>query len=96
MLRGYHHLLEIRDEKREVAEKLRFQMKDLARLGEDLDRLMPQESLKEVENFLPPKKKGAKTKKMANKKIMKGAPKQGESDRLENALANIEDRLSKL
>ena len=96
MLRGYHHLLEIRDEKREVAEKLRFMMKDLARLGEQLEQFLPQESLKEVENFLPPKKGTKKSKKVTMTKVTKTSAKLSEGDRLEKALANIEERLGKL
>jgi hypothetical protein len=103
MLRGYHRLLETRDEKREVAEELRSVMRELARHAEELERMLPEKSLKEIEEYLPkrrpaaPRKGGKRTgKRKGKKKEPRALPAGGEAERLEHALKNIEDRLSRL
>lgn len=95
MLRSYHRLLELRDQKREVAEQLEAKMKELARLAEELAKLLPEKSLEEIKEFLPkPRSKRKKTKKETKQEEQK--PEMNEVERLEKALANIEERLSKL
>lgn len=102
-LKGYHRVLDIRDEKRELAEQLQGTLAELQKEIGLLEKILPEKSLKEVEEFLPkrsaPKKKATKKKgkKKASKK--KEGPEEKpmtELERLEGALSNIEDRLSRL
>ncbi len=100
-LKSYHELLEIRDQKKETAEALSDTMGELARLCAQLEKLMPEKSLKEVEEFLPKApKKAKKAKKSSLEKAAEEAPapvdSATEAERLERALANINERLSKL
>lgn len=108
VLKGYHRLLDIRDQKKETAEELRRVLAELSRLVERLDKLLPERSLKEIEEFLPKQKhakKGAKKGKApAPKKEPVSLPKLSEPkkkapselERLESALASIEERLGRL
>jgi len=90
-LKGHYRMLELRDKKREAAEELRATMNGLAELSTRLQALLPVESLKEIEQYLPKRRKAPKRKEAE-------APETPKDDvgRLEKALANIEERLRKL
>lgn len=107
VLRGYHRILDIRDEKKEMAERLKKELVEITFLIEKLEKLLPEQSLKEIEAYLPRKsKKKHASKKRSKKGESKDDPKQNskksrepkltEVEKLERALSNIEDRLSKL
>jgi hypothetical protein len=105
VLKGYHRVLDIRDEKRELAEKLQGVLTELDAEMAKLEKILPEKSLKEVEQYLPkkptpPKKTTKKSKKAAKKTSKKKAAvvekPVSELERLEGALSNIEQRLSQL
>ena len=95
-LKGYYLVLDIRDQKRELSEELRHIMTELHRHCEKLETFLPEETLQGLQEYLP---KGefhpTMPKKTARRKLPK-EPTPGEVDRLQRALINIEDRLSKL
>lgn len=100
ILRGYHKILVLRDQKKETTERLRRTMSELGALAVRLEGLLPEETLKE---FAVPKAQKAKPKKAeAKPKELPPPPKDekpkqmSELERLEHALASIEDRLGKL
>ncbi len=107
-LKGYHLLLDIRDGKRELADQLRRNLSALNKLVGELERLLPEKSLKEVEAFLPPpvkerrkKSRAVKSAKSAEGEKAKGAktaPKKklSEVERLDHQLNEIEQRLQTL
>ena len=113
VLKGYHDILETRERKKETTEELRNTLAELGVLVGRLEKLLPQQSLKEVERFLPKRKKivlkkaeRPKAMKLPSAKpverqapekvIEKPARPMSELERLERALANIEERLGQL
>ena len=109
ILKGYHALLETRDRKKEAAEELRRTMTELASLAERIEKLLPAQSLKEIEGLiqkrkLEPKRKEKKAaapvpipKEKSTPKPRPEKPKpMTELERLEQALAGIEQRLGQL
>jgi hypothetical protein len=115
ILKGYHDILETRERKKETTEELRNTLAELRVLVSRLEKLLPQQSLKEVERFLPKRKKivlkkvkaerptamkQAKPVEMPAPEKMIEKPKparpMSELERLERALANIEERLGHL
>jgi len=105
-LKGYYAFLEFRDQKREAATELQTILKELSDLMMQLQQLLPEESLKDLEQYLPKPatrtKKGGKTGKRKGGKQkdvedeLPPPPQMSEMERLHSALANIEDRLNKL
>ncbi len=106
-LKGHYQMLELRDQKRETAEALRSTLSELGELAAKLQSLLPAESLKEIEQYLPKKRKQKSSKKESKKageeknsaekdKSKPSETPMSEMERLEKALANIEERLSKL
>ncbi len=58
-LRAYHDLLDLRERKKEVAEELAAVMDELTELTVHLESLLPETSLKGVEEYLPKRPKAA-------------------------------------
>lgn len=102
VLKGYHRVLDIRDEKRELAEKLQGVLSQLDADLIKLEKILPEKSLKEVEQYLPKQSPKKKTTKKAVKKGKRPKKEKveekpvSELERLEGALSNIENRLSQL
>jgi hypothetical protein len=117
VLKGYHDILETRERKKETTDELRDTLAELRAIISRLEKLLPQQSLKEIQRFLPKRKKvelkkeraeSPKTKKLPlAKPVERPAPEQviekpkparpmSELERLERALANIEERLGQL
>lgn len=109
MLKGYYHLLEIREEKKAKIEELRTALFDLGRLTEELQRLVPEEKKAELEQFLPkspsvksvskkrnPTSKANSVKKTSKKKKKEAVRKKSEVEILEESLSKIEERLKTL
>ncbi len=96
-LKSYYAFLELRDRKREAAKALEGLLASLAKDLARLERLLPEESLKEVEQYLPkrPKKAAKKSGKAPKREKEEEAP-PTDMERLRHALANIEERLERL
>lgn len=113
ILKGYHALLAVRDQKKEAVDRLRQTLAELSLLIDKVEKMLPETSLKEVEGFLPKHERAKPAAKRREKpaKHEKAEPveketaqaaakpvqkKSTELERLEGALANIEERLSRL
>lgn len=102
-LKGYQHLLDIREEKKEVVQDLQHTYADIVDLVSKLEGLLPEKSLKEVEEFLPKEEpKAKKSKTSSKKKVVAETPKpepkapMNEMERLNRALSQIDERLKHL
>lgn len=112
MLKRYQFLLDIKDQKKTLMTTISKDMKDLIALISELEKVVPAESLKEIQAFLPkPEKKeriaskkgkkgkSVKEKKVEEKPVVVAPPKPkplSEMEKLEKALGDIESRLSQL
>lgn len=94
ILTAYHRAIDLRDQKLELLDRLKQTLADLGELCAEADRLLPERSFKEIEQYLP--------KESPKPPVQKSAPKRAplkpgdQMDRLQSALANIEERLNNL
>jgi len=80
VLKGYYEILETREQKKEAIEELRITLSEAQMLVERIEKLLPEQSKKGVEEFLPkpaPKAKPVKaeTPKPEPKEVKKAEPK---------------------
>ena len=105
ILKGYQQLLIVRERKKEIAEELRRSLTELNSLAQRLEKLLPAQSLKDLPEFKPkkapptkkePKQKPAEKPVEQPKPVVEKPKPLTELERLEQALAGIEQRLGQL
>ncbi len=110
VLKDHQIILQLRAEKNNVITDLKKQFEDLNKSLADLDKYMPEDAIKKLEEMLPkkkvekpkpvkkasPKKSPKKVKKSAVKKDVEKKKELSEIEKLESALSKIEKKLNEI